>query len=114
MLPEPPTDTPPLYGQDGKGLDAIVFAHYFLPGTAMDWYVTEYDRASGEAFGWAEVVPGCGELGYFRHAELAAAKAPVKVTAKGRHFRTYLPMDYELGWTPRPLRGILTEREARA
>ena len=113
MLPEPPASTPALYAQDGKGLDAIVHAHYFLPGTGMDWYVTEYDRATGEAFGWAEILPGCGELGYFRHAELDEVKTPIKMTSGTGTVMFYSPMDMERGWTPRPLRDILTERQAR-
>jgi hypothetical protein len=97
-LTPPPATTPALYAQDGKGREAIVHAHYFIGG--CDWYATEYDPATGEAFGWAELFPGGGELGYFSLAELDA----VRVGPLG--FR----VEYELDWEPRPLSQVLAER----
>ena len=34
---------PKTYEQDGKGLDAIAYLHYFNGGA--DWYITEKDKA---------------------------------------------------------------------
>ncbi|MFF4403790.1 DUF2958 domain-containing protein [Streptomyces sp. NPDC001404] len=42
---------PALYAQDGKGEAAIIHAHYFSGWG--DWYMTELDHRTGEAFGWA-------------------------------------------------------------
>ena len=54
---------PPLYAQDGKGGDAVIFAKFFCPKNGWRWYMTEYDPETKEAFGWVE---GCAnELGYF-------------------------------------------------
>jgi ppGpp synthetase/RelA/SpoT-type nucleotidyltranferase len=41
---------PKLYFQDEKGKNAIVYLHYFSSGS--DWYITELDRKTGEAFGY--------------------------------------------------------------
>ena len=58
--------TPRLYETDGQGNQAIAYAHFFscYGGLAgWDWYMTEYDPETGEAFG---LVNGfCSELGYF-------------------------------------------------
>ena len=49
--------------------DKIAHLHFFS-GNA-DWYVFELDPETGLAFGWAELLPGCGEWGYFNLIELA-------------------------------------------
>ena len=54
---------PPLYSQDGKGDDAIVYAKFFDPCSSWTWYATEYDPDTREFFG---LVDGeYKELGYF-------------------------------------------------
>ena len=42
---------PGLKAQDGKGDDAVPFAKVFCPQNGWRWYITEYDPATGEAFG---------------------------------------------------------------
>lgn len=68
-----PTNAPAAYSQDGLGYDAIVHARYYVPGHIAVWFVTEYDADYDEIFGWAEIIPGCGELGYTSLAELEAS-----------------------------------------
>jgi len=70
-----PTAAPPVYSQDGKGLDAIVHAHYFIGG--CDWLVTEYDPGDDLAFGWACLNGDRqnAELGYVSLAELEELRA---------------------------------------
>ena len=41
---------PPIYGQDGKGKNAVVWMHYFVGGS--DWYITELDKKENIAFGY--------------------------------------------------------------
>ena len=54
---------PPLYSQDGKGDDAIVYAKFFDPCSSWTWSATEYDPDTREFFG---LVDGeYKELGYF-------------------------------------------------
>lgn len=54
---------PGLYETDGQGMGATAVAHYFSPYSGWDWYMTECNPETGEAFG---LVKGhFPELGYF-------------------------------------------------
>ena len=79
-----PDGAPPLYAQDGKGLDAIVHAHYFIGG--CDWLVTEYDPDEEIAFGWACLNGDRqnSELGYTSLRELEEIRVPLRVEIQGR------------------------------
>lgn len=55
--------TPRLYETEGQGHEATVTAHYFSTFSGWDWYMTELDPETGEAFGLA--VGFARELGYF-------------------------------------------------
>lgn len=58
---------PRLYEQDGAE-DPMVYVHYFSCVSGWDWWLTEYDPATGEAFG---LVRGFAtEWGYFSVAEM--------------------------------------------
>lgn len=98
FMPPVSVRVPALRSTDGQGRDAIVHVHYFLGGA--DWYITEMDRATGEAFGYAELLPGCGELGYIPLADLE------RVLAGGLS----QPVERDMSWEPRPLRAVLAER----
>lgn len=87
---------PPLYGQDGKGADAIAYAKFFTPDSSWTWYATELDPAEGRFFG---LVDGqFKELGYFMLAELESATGPM-----GLH------IERDLHWKPTKLRDIAPE-----
>ena len=60
---------PRLYAQDGKGMNATVFAHIF--GPVGDWWITEIDEEGTEAFGYTKLssFPD-GEWGYINISEL--------------------------------------------
>ena len=61
---------PKIYAQDGKGMNAVAYFHYFYGGS--DWYITELDKKTNEAFGYA-ILNGdtqMSELGYISIAEL--------------------------------------------
>lgn len=86
---------PETYGQDGKGLDAVAYLHYFTGGA--DFYITEKDKGSAgdcgadfqaQAFGLADLGDG-GELGYISIPEILSAGA-----------------ELDLYWTPKTLREI--------
>ncbi|MAD95846.1 MAG: hypothetical protein CMB99_00820 [Flavobacteriaceae bacterium] len=57
------------YEQDGKGMNATAYLHYF--GGSYDAYITEKDMDGGvdQAFGWASFGQG-GELGYISIADI--------------------------------------------
>lgn len=83
---------PPIYAQENTPTDEqIVHLHYFLGGN--DWWITEYDPATGEAFGWARVGGNDRpELGYLNLPELATVVA-----------HTLPPwVERDLAWTPKP------------
>jgi hypothetical protein len=60
------SSVPKLYGQDGVP-DKMIYLHYFYGN--QDWYVTEYDKASGEFFGYVDLGYGA-EMGYMSVAEI--------------------------------------------
>ena len=77
-----------IYGQAGKGAEAIAYLHYFSAG--FDWYITEKDIGDGtaQAFGltvWAIE----RELGYISIRELVAGS-----------------VELDLYWTPKTLAEI--------
>ena len=57
------------YEQDGKGKDAIVYLHYFTPGS--DCWITEKDMGDeqAQAFGYASLNGFEPEMGYISIAE---------------------------------------------
>lgn len=68
---------PRTYGQDGKGVQAVAYLHYFT--SSGDWYITERDsdedgEGQCQAFGLADLGYG-GELGYISIRELIKAGA---------------------------------------
>jgi hypothetical protein len=82
---------------DGLGEDALVHLHFFT--ASADWYVTEWDQATGEAFGWAELLPGCGEWGYMSLPELEAV-----------YVHPFTIVERDLYWDVRPMREVLAAR----
>lgn len=91
---------PPLYAQEAKGRDAVVYVKFFTPDSSWTWYATEFD---GEDlfFGLA-----CGfekELGYFSLSELESARGPMG-----------LPIERDLYWEPKTLAEIAPELFAKS
>ena len=69
----------------------VAFLHYFMGGA--DWYILEKDTGNEgqiQAFGWAEILPGCGEYGYISIKEITDAGA-----------------ELDLYWTPKPMAEVL-------
>lgn len=88
---------PKIYEQEGKGDEAIVQWHFFS-GSA-DWYITERDttRAQRQAYGLADLFGDGGELGYISVLELIRSN-----------------IDFDLHWTPVPLKDVLAKRKKPA
>lgn len=86
---------PRTYDQDGLGMEAIAYLHYFRGG--MDWYITERDMAPDQyqAFGLADLAAGEPELGY------------ININNLTRH-----RVELDLYWTPKPLSQIKTNQLA--
>jgi hypothetical protein len=86
---------PPLYAQDGKGGQSIIYTKYFTPDSSWTWYVTEYD---GEDTFFGLVDGHCKELGYFSLSELEELTGPMG-----------LPVERELRFKPMCLQEIAPE-----
>lgn len=66
---------PPLYSQDGKGSDAIVYVKLFDPCGRLTLYVTEFD-GEDTLYGYMVSPLGedCNEFGYSSLSELASVR----------------------------------------
>lgn len=58
---------PPLYAQDGKGKNAVVWLHYFAGGS--DWFITELDKKENRAFGYV-VLNGDVQMSEFGYVDI--------------------------------------------
>ncbi|MFD6756152.1 UvrD-helicase domain-containing protein [Micromonospora gifhornensis] len=93
----PPADlaVPALYAteQQPNG-DKIIYLHYF--GGGHDWWIAEYDPATGEGFGYACINGDAdnAEWGYHSLVELEQIR------------RGLLIIERDLHWTPRPAREV--------
>ncbi len=89
------TKTPGMYVTDNwPTSEKVIHAHYFVGG--MDWYVAEYDKSSGEAFGFCDLGHGDGEWGYFDLCELERQSVGV----------LRQPVERDLDFTPIPFRTV--------
>jgi len=95
---------PPLYAQDGKGGNAVVYVKYFTPSSSWTWYATEGEPVRGDSgkevdFRFFGLVDGhCRELGYFVLSELEEVRGPMG-----------LPIERDLYWKPKTLGEIAPE-----
>jgi hypothetical protein len=101
-MKRPPAETPKPYGQDGKGYEAIVYAHYFVG--SCDWFVTEYDPKDDIAFGWACLGDrNNAELGYVSLTEMEQVRIPPYG----------LLVDYEDDWQQTTLAYAIARMDAK-
>jgi hypothetical protein len=66
---------PTLYGQDGKGSNALAYVKLFTPDSNFTWYITELDPEEGLCFGLIDGFEK--ELGYFSLNEIEQIKGPM-------------------------------------
>ena len=88
--PEVAKSLPPLYSQDSKGEQAVVYVKFFTPDSSWTWYATEFDPKEGMFFGL--VVGLETELGYFCLDELKSSTGPL-----GLH------IERDISWTPKTI-----------
>lgn len=81
---------PPLYAQDGKGDEAVVFVKFFTPDSNWTWWATEYSPERREFFGLVQGMET--ELGYFSLDELEKVKGPMG-----------LQIERDLHWGPKTI-----------
>lgn len=88
---------PALYSQDGVR-DPIVYVRFFNAYGAGTWLATEFD-GQDQFFGWVEIHPGMGELGYFSLRELQSLPARMG----GRVIPGLQGIERDTSFTPKPL-----------
>ncbi len=92
---------PPLYSQDGKGDEALVYVKFFTPDSNWTWYATEYDPEQRLFFGL--VVGMETELGYFSLDELQSARGPLG-----------LRIERDTYWTPQTIAQVRSKELAES
>lgn len=86
---------PPLYAQDGKGKEAKVYMKLFSPDKT--YYITEFDKKTGDMFGYVKVEGGESEWGYTNYNDLKLAYAQ----SKGMNY-----LDRDIHFKPTKVREI--------
>jgi len=95
---------PPLYAQDGKGGNAVVYVKYFTPDSGFTWWISEGSPIKDDAgtevdFHFFALVEGqFKELGYVSLSELESVRGPMG-----------LPIERDLHWKPKTLEEIAPE-----
>lgn len=92
---------PPLYSQDGQGLNATAYVKLFDPAGRYTFYVTEFD-GDDTLFGYCVSPLGadCDELAYASLAELEAVHTTGQPIESGR---IRLPLERDRYFTPQPI-----------
>lgn len=93
---------PDLYGQDGKGKEAVAYLHYFLGGS--DWYITEYNEEEYTAYGFVVLNQDwqMAEFGYISMQELTKSM-PLN--------RPSIELDFY--WEPATINEIIDKNEPK-
>ena len=69
---------PPLYTQEAEA-EPMVYARFFMPGTAWTWYVTEGQEEDGDFLFFGYVIGLEKEWGYFALSELESVRGPLRL-----------------------------------
>ena len=109
-LERPPATTPAFYATD-DGTDPYertVFAHYFIGNS--EWFVLEYNQLEDTIFGFGEILPDMGELGYTSMEELENAVIYGQIVFNGETSSFPIRVTYDTHWQPRSLNECLKLR----
>lgn len=104
LTSEQQRNLPPLYSQDGKGFQAIAHVKFFAGG--LTWFATEFDRATGQFFGFVvnHAEPEFSEFGYFAADEMNARQVPsVRPGARPGEFRIIPVVERDTSFDPCPV-----------
>ena len=111
-LARPPKETPLLRETDGEGREAIVYAHYFLPATRVDIFVTEYDPSEDIIFGWSVLDNyDFGEFGYTSMKEIEELVIEVPLYMNGEKYLMPARMELDLYWIRKPIKEAIADLE---
>ncbi len=114
-LARPSKETPRFYSTEEISSDEkIVYEHYFMAGTGIDYFVLEYDEESDEIFCWAEILPDCGELGYSSMKELESISVAIPVRTQFNTFEIQARIERDEHWERKTLSEALALRQKRS
>lgn len=74
--------------------DKLIIAHYFVGGA--DWWLTEINTETGEAFGYVSLIAGSEEWGYIYLPELEAVL-----------LQNMFPIERDCHWEQKTAREVL-------
>lgn len=100
---------PVTYGNQ-KGLDSLVYLHYFIGG--CDWYITEKDVEDGvsQAYGYS-ILNGDLEMAEFGYISISELKSIVHYAGEWRgDLRVPVYVELDLHFEPQTLRSILAKK----
>jgi hypothetical protein len=92
-------ELPRLYAQQGT-TNPLIYAKFFLPGTAWTWYISEGEQETDDYIFYGFTFGQFGEWGYLSLAEL-----------EGLRNRYGLPVESDLYFTPAPWKEIKDRHE---
>lgn len=111
-LARPSKKTPSFYATEEISSDEkIVYEHYFMAGTSIDYFVLEYDEESDEIFCFAEILPDCGELGYSSMKELENLSGTILVHTQFKTFEIQARIERDINWERKTLGEALRLRQ---
>ena len=114
-LERPNKSTPKIYStEDTPSEEKIVYEHYFLVGTNVDYFVLEYDEETDEIFCFAELIKGCGELGYSSLKEMENITISIPVQIEEITLYMEVKIEKDAHWIPIPLGKALELRNQRS
>jgi len=111
-LKRPSAQTPKFYETENEtgANETLIVAHYFLPGTICDWFVMEFDEENDLIYGYIELIPGCGEIGYSSLKEMEELVVMSKMHMLGKVVEIPCHVEFDEHWTPRTLGEVLANR----
>lgn len=114
ILERPRNSTPKFYSTEEISSEhKIVYERYFMPGTDIDYFVLEYCKDDDIIFCWAELVSGCGELGYSSLKEMERVYKTVAITTPYGSLFLIVHIERDQNWTPITLGEALENRLRR-
>ena len=113
-LERPNKATPTIYStEEIPSEHKVVYEHYFMPGTDIDFYVLEYSQEDDVIFCWAELVSGCGELGYSSLKEMESVLRNVPVITPKGTLNLIVRIERDRHWKRMKLGEALAHRSKR-
>lgn len=101
-----PIKAPELYTTEYQDKTCVLaYEHYFV-GSA-DWFVLEYDPIKDICFGFARIIKGCGEYGYFSMKELESLRIKTPIVIGDIKTSFHALVEHDKYWNPKPISEVI-------